>query len=110
MRKILSTMMMVLGVGLFMAGSYISNEASLGEEKVSQAEEALQDHRRPIVGPVRKGVRHEAAENAQEKIGDAKQTIGEAEVTATWLHGTGIALFVIGLGYLISSFSHKKRR
>jgi hypothetical protein len=55
-------------------------------------------------------VRDEVSEIVQEKIGDAKETIGEAQVTATWLQGTGIALFVVGLGYLISSFSHKKKK
>jgi hypothetical protein len=104
-RKVLSTFLLILGVGFFVAGSYIASEAAQGEERVLEAEANEQGHRRPTLGPVRRHARAQASENAQEKISEAGQKIARSEVTANWLRGTGIVLSIIG----IVNFSRKKR-
>lgn len=107
--RILSVILLIAGLGIFTFGTHVSRQASRGEQKISQAEENAQGGRRPIVGPVRKSVRAQAAQNAQEKIGDEKGKVAASQVTANWLHGSGIVLFVVGIGCLAFSFSNKRR-
>ena len=107
MGKISSLLLLLSGIGLIIFGGYVSHEASLGEQKVSQAEETDQRPRRPITGPVRRRTNEQANETVQEKLSKAEQTVATSEVTANWLLGTGIVLFLVGLGGLI--LPRKKR-
>lgn len=109
MRKNSSIILLVLGVGTFVFGSYMSYEAGQKGNKISQAEENVEGRRKPLVGPVRKSVSARTTETAEEKIGEEKQKLGQSQVTANWLQGTGIVLFVLGLGYFLFGYSHKKR-
>ena len=109
MKKVLSVILLIFGVGVFVLGSYVSYEAAQGEEKLSQAEKNVQGRRRPLFGPVRKSVNANAAETAQERINEKGQDIAKSQIMANWLHGTGVVIFVMGIGYLAFSFSRKKR-
>lgn len=107
MRKFLGGLLLIVGVSVFSFGSHVSRQASQGQEKVAAAEQKMQEHDRPTLGPARRHAKKDTSETAQRKIDAAEQKIVQSRVTANWLHGTGIALFVIGMGCLISS--HKKR-
>ncbi len=109
MRKILSILVMLIGIGIFMYGNSISQKANKGASKVAQAEETQEEKRKPLVGPVRKTLREQASETAEKKISVAKQKVVKKEVTADWLHGTGIAVFVVGLGCFIYDIARKKK-
>ena len=109
MKKILSILLLALGAGVFIAGNNMSEDAAYGEERISQIEENAQENKRPIIGPVRRHARNQANENVQEKISEKSQAIGNSEATANLLQGAGILIFVVGMGFLISSFSLKRR-
>lgn len=96
MKKAIGTLLIVLGAGTFIWGSYIGQEADLGEERISQAEENI-GQSRPTLGPVRRRAKQEMKTNAEEKIGEEKQTVGQIAINSTWLKGIAIVLFVIGL-------------
>jgi len=106
-RKFFSAVLLLFGLGLFIFGSNMADQAAQGEMRISQAEENVQDQRRPVLGPVRRNVREQATENAQEKINTAGQNIVASQVTANWLRGTGLAIFIIGMGGLIFCFTRK---
>lgn len=105
MKKMLSLALSVLGVILFIYGSHLSNQATFEEERVSQAEATGQ--RRPTLGPVRRAARTEAAENKQEMLSEAGEEIATSEVSAYWLRGVGVVLFIVGIGSLV--FGRKKK-
>jgi hypothetical protein len=97
MRKILCILLLILGTGSFAFGSFLSHRASLGANQISQKEEELQEHRKPLVGPIRKSIDANSTEKAQEKISGKKQKLVRIQVRANWFRGTGIVLFVAGL-------------
>lgn len=109
MRKFLSLLLLIIGVVVFVFGSHVANVAANGEATVEQVQENEPESTRPIVSPVPRGVRTQVTEASQQKIGQLEQKMTQSRVTANWLHGIGAALFFIGLGCLILSFSHKRR-
>lgn len=109
MKKIVSIALMIFGVAIFIFGSRASNEASQGEQRISQAQQDEQGHRRPILGPVRRNVNNQVANTEQEKISNAEQEVAASRVTADWLQGLGIVLAVIGLAYFVFETSRSRR-
>jgi len=109
MKKTVSTILMVIGVGLFVFGCYTSYEASQGAMKVSQAQADQAGRRKPLIGPVRKGIRSRMSESAQEKINEASQGVVASRVASQWLQGSGIVLALVGIGGLVFSGSRKRK-
>lgn len=110
MKKILSLIALVFGVSAFIIGNYISNEVIEGEQKIAQAEENTKEQKRPVLGPIRRNARNQATDNAREKINEKEKKIAGSEITANWLRGTGIILFVVGIGFLIFNYCQTKRK
>ena len=100
-KKRLGTILLILGVGFFLFGSYTSYRVSQGEGKLSQAQEEQAGRRKPLIGPVRKGINSRMSESAQEKISEQAQEISASRVMASWLQGSGIVLVVVGMGCFI---------
>lgn len=107
-RRTLSALLLVCGVGIFGFGSYLSYQAMQSEGSISQVEEKLQEYNRRPMGPIRRRIRAEREETAQQKIGQAEQRVTQSRVTADWLRGVGIVLFILGVGGLV--FFRKKKR
>lgn len=107
MRKIPAASLIILGAALFIFGTYTSKKAAQGELTISEAEANEQGRRRPLVGPIRKSMNAQATQSAQRKISSAQQNVTASQVSANWLQGSGIVVFLVGLGCLI--FSAKKR-
>lgn len=108
--KTFSAILLVLGLGVFLYGSYLSQEVTQGNQKISQAEENEQNHRRPLFGPIRKNMNEEATETAQGRINHAEQNLIQLQMKVNWLHGSGVILVVVGLSTLIYNFVHTKNR
>ncbi len=103
MRKIFSSVLLILGLFVFGYGSYLSNENGPKEERLSQAEENMQGQRRPIIGPIRRNVRAQQAQSKESAIDSGREQIGQSQITIQWFHGVGIALFVIGaIGFIVT--------
>lgn len=100
LKKMAGAILMILGVAVFVWGSRVAEQADVGEERIAQAEENA-DGRRPTLGPVRRRARAEQSNQAQQRIGDEKQKVGQFAVTGDWLRGTGAVLFLVGLGVLV---------
>lgn len=105
MRKILSIILLVLGIGVFGFGSYMTNMEWQKQAQVVRAEENQPEYRRPVIGPVRKTAEAQAQESSHREIFAAEQDISENQVTAKWFRGVGIAIFLAG----IISFIYARR-
>lgn len=103
----MSLLLLILGAGIFLFGTYKSDEVSQKEQTLTQMETQADESRRPILGPVRRNIRDSQKQSAEEKIGDAKSTIAGVGVTAAWMQGIGTGIFVIGFGWAVFSFSRK---
>lgn len=101
-----SIVLAVIGLGLFLYGNNLSDEAAFKEERLSQAEAS--DQRRPTLGPVRRAARTQEAENKQEMLNQAGQRIASSETTANWLQGLGIALLIAGIGSFVFFLKAKR--
>ena len=99
MKKIL--FLLILGTSSFTYGSYLSHRASLGANRISEAEEKVQGEKRPILGPIRRNLNARSTEAAQEKIDEKTQKLVSVQERANWFRGAGIVLFVAGLGCFI---------
>jgi len=108
MGRSLSILLLVIGIGFFVFGSYVAYQVRRDENKIWQAEGYEQGYERPILGPVRRAARNSAEQSAHERIGQAKQNVARSQVTANWLRGVGIVVFAIGAAGLIPYY--KKRR
>jgi hypothetical protein len=102
MKKAASIVLSVLGIVLFVCGSNVSTEASFNEERISQAESTAQG--RPVLGPVRRGIRNQAYESKQQALSLEGQKVAASQASANWLRGIGAVLFIIGAGCFVLSF------
>ena len=108
-KRILSGILIVLGIVLYIFGSYISDEVAQGRKKISSAQKSV-DQGRGLsqISPFSKGIGDMATDSAQKKIDEGRQDADAYQVIANWLHGTGIVIFVAGIGLLVFSFIRKK--
>lgn len=103
--RILSTILIILGIVLYILGSYISGEVSEGRQKIAGAQKGVDMGRRfSPSGPVG----DIATGSVQKKIDEGSRTADKYQVLANWLHGSGIVFIVVGAGLLIFSFVRKK--
>ena len=96
---------MIVGAALFLYGNHMANLAAIGQVRLSEAESG-QRERRPTVGPVRRHAHEEQNQAAQQRIGAAGEHIVETMISANWLRGSGIVLFIAGASLLL--FSRKR--
>jgi hypothetical protein len=106
--RILSVILLIASLVVFTFGTYTSQRVARAEQKVAQAEGQAQGGR-PVLGPVRRNVRDQASQNAQQKIGNQKQQIAVSAASVHWLHGIGIALFILGIVSLVFSFNRSQK-
>ena len=110
-KRILSGVLIILGIGLYIFGSYISGEVSMGREKIESAQKNVNQGRKfSQINPFSKEIGGMFADSAQKKIDEGKQEVDKYYILANWLHGGGIVIFVAGIGLLAFSFVRKKSR
>lgn len=101
-KKILSAALMIVGICLYLIGNYIAGEVAEGRGKIAGAQKGVDlGNKFAPSGPVTGSI--------QRKIDEGKQEADKYEVIANWLHGSGIVLFVAGLGLLVFCFVRKKK-
>lgn len=100
---------MLAGVGVFVFGHNMAEKAAMGQSKISSAEQQVQDQRRPVFGPVRKEIREQKTEQAQQKIYEQEPLVAQSEVSATWYQGTGIVLFLAGMTVLVFALARTNK-
>ena len=110
-RRILSGLLIILGIGMYFVGNHIADEVADGRKKLASAQNKV-DHGRRI-SRLRPLARHRAddlTDSAQGKIDEKREEADNYQVLASWLHGGGITLLVVGAGLLAFSFGRKKQR
>lgn len=106
MKKPFSIALLILGALLFALGSHEANLAARGEQTLSQSE-ANPGYRRPTLGPVRRGVRSQENQMTQQSFIEQGHDVLATLMTANWLRGSGLVLFLAGASYFV--FFRKKR-
>ncbi len=105
-RRIISILIIAVGVGMFTYGNNVSKQADQGQEKIEQAQDS-QGQRRPVLGPVRRNAQQQATQQARTKIATEQTKVAILGIDATWFRGAGIVVAVLGLG--IFAFSFRRR-
>lgn len=109
--RILSGILLILGIGLYIAAGYIASEVSEGRGKIAGAQGGVDKGRElSQLNPYTKDLGDIAADAFQKKIDEGKGKADKYQVLANWLHGSSIVLFIAGIGLLVFSFKSKKRR
>ena len=107
--RILSVIVILLSIGIYIFGSYISGEVSQGRTKITSAQKNVdRGNEFSQLSPYTKDLGDIATDSAQKKIDEGKQEANKYQVLANWLHGGGIVIFVAGIGLLVFSFVRKK--
>lgn len=110
-RRITSIVLLILGIAMFIFGSYISGQVAQGEKKIANAQQNVNQVRKLTkASPYTKGLGKVATQPVQQKINEGKQTASQYKKVATWLHIGGSVLFILGVVLLIFSFSDKKKK
>jgi len=108
-KRILSGILIILGIGLYIFGSYIEDEVAEGRKKIASGQQSVdQMQELSELSPYTKGLGEMATGSAQRKIDAGKKDADAYQVLANWLHGSGIVLFIAGVGLLAFSFTRKK--
>lgn len=103
--------LIIIGVILFVFGSYISGEVSDGEKKIKHAQQTVdQGKRLTSSNRYTKGIGNMAAHPVQKKIDEGKTEAKNYQTLASILHGSGIVVFIIGVGCIVFSFTSKHRK
>lgn len=110
-KRIISAAMVIVGIAFFVFGSYIAGEVAQGQKKISSAQKSV-DQGRSLTdrSPYTKGIGGMATESVQKKIDAGKQDAAKYQMIANWLHGSGVVLFVGGIGLFVFTLRTKKRR
>lgn len=108
-KRILSIVLIILGVGLFVVGSYISSEVAQGRKKIAGAQRSVDQGKQITqISPFTKDIGDMAAGSVQGKIDEGSQTADNYELLANWLHGSGVVIFIAGIGLLVFTLVRKK--
>ncbi len=108
-KRIIGIILIICGVGLYIAGSYVAGEVAQGRKKISSAQKSVNQLRGLTnLSPITKDAGDLATGSAQKKIDAGRYKANTYQVLAGWLHGVGIAIFVIGIIILVWSFFRKK--
>ncbi len=100
-KKLISLILIILGLGLIGMSMYINSEVEKGKGKVSRAQHQVdQGSSLFSLTPATKGIGEELAGGAQKKIDAGKQQIAHYEGIAQFCQIGGIIFLVIGAGFL----------
>jgi predicted PurR-regulated permease PerM len=109
--RIVFLLFILTGAGLFVLGNRLDQQANRMENRISQSEQELQNSRKPVIGPFRKGMQANAQENAQTKISSAEGQASVIQGKANWYHRLGFTLIIVGMSsFLVSLLFRKKKR
>lgn len=110
-KKITAVILLILGVGFYVLGTYVSSEVTQGEKKITRAQKNVNRVQGLTnISPYTKDVGKAATSPIQKKIDEGKQVASKYKGLSSWFHGGGIALFIIGSIFLIRSIYTKRSR
>lgn len=109
-KRISGVVVLIIGAALFVFGSYVSEEVAGGRQKISSAQKSVdQVDSLSKMSPYTKGVGGMATGSAQKKIDKGREDVAKYQMLANLLHGSGVVLFIAGVGLVALSFMQKKR-
>lgn len=107
-KKVLGSILIILGIVLFIFGSYISGEVAKGREQISTAQKGV-DVGSGVISPFSEDLSDAATAPIQEKIDEGRRDADRYQTLANWLHGSGVVIFVAGIVVLLRSRGSKKK-
>lgn len=99
-KKLISLILILLGVGLIGTSMYITSEVEKGKGKIARAQHQVDQGGSLLsLTPVTKEIGDELTGGAQKKIDEGKQQVAHYEGIAQFCRVGGIVLLVIGAGF-----------
>lgn len=109
-RRIIGILMLMCGVALILASKYIKSQVEQGQQQINSAQAKVNQADSLLsLNPTSKQVGQVFTDSAQKKIDAGKQQVIEYTTLADRLRVSGIAVFVLGLCYIILFAVWKKR-
>lgn len=110
-KRIWGIVLIIIGIILFVFGSYVSGEVAQGEQKIKSAQKGV-DQSKSLTSSNRytKSVGNMATRPVQKKIDEGKHEAASYQTLANILHGSGVVVFIIGVGCIAFSFTSKHRK
>ena len=97
-KKIISLLLIILGLGLIGTAMYINSEVETGKHKISRAQSQVDQGKNLFsLNPVTKEVGKGLTGGAQKKINEGKQQVTHYEGVAKVTQISGIILLIIGI-------------
>lgn len=110
-RRIVSILLLIIGITAFLFGSYISDQVLQGQNKIDNTQNSVNQVRKfTRIIPYTKTIGKIATARIQQRIEEGKETVSQYQKMAYWLHIGGGISFLLGAILLIFSFSNKQRR
>lgn len=101
-KKILSPSLIIIGIILFVFGSYISQQVKQGEQKISRAEAGVnQTCNLTKINPYTHKIGKIFTHPIRKKISEGKKSADHYKTVAFYLHLGGIIIFLLGFLSLI---------
>ncbi len=101
-KRIIGTLVLIIGIASVIASLYITNRIEEGKEQISSAQKKVDKgsslfSMNPVAKELGQGI---ITDPAQKKINEANQEVAQYEILAKRLKIGGIILAVLGLGIL----------
>jgi len=109
-KKILGLILLVIGVGLYLFGNYVSNQVVEGKKKIEKTQRTVDNVRHySKVDPYAEAVGKIATNPVQKKINEGREEVSNYRKLAKALHTSGLVLLGLGVLFLLLGFTSKKK-
>lgn len=108
-KKIVGSVALILGAGMYLMSSYISEQVSEGQGQINSAQKKVDTGNKIFSqSGYTKGIGKAVTGSVQKQIDEGQTEVDKYSQIASGLHVGGILVFIVGIGLLAYSFSRKK--
>ncbi len=110
-KKILGSILLLIGLAMFFMSNYIAEQVLEGRQKIAKAQGQVDTGKKIFsLSPYTKGAGNLATSPIQKKIDAGKQEVSAYDELAHQLYIGGIVVSLVGISVIVWGFRSKKKR